>query len=196
MEKQAPEKTEKPQSGSAKPGGNRVRVGAILAAGLAVALVGWLLLSGGDDDSPTEAGAAEAVAVEELQERAAERGVPIYWAGPQEDAELELTETEGGDSIYIRYLTGDAEPGAPQADYLTVGTYAFPDAVAALRKQSREPGGVLASAPGGATVYFDRTRPQSVYLAYPGVEVQIEVYDPDPKRALSLVTSGQIVPVG
>jgi hypothetical protein len=96
----------------------------------------------------------------------------------------------------VRYLTDGAEAGDPQANFLTVGTYDDPDAVAALRRQGGEPGGVLAKAPGGATVYFERTKPRSVYLAYPGVDVQIEVYDPDFERALQLVNSGQIVSAG
>jgi hypothetical protein len=35
-----------------------------------------------------------------------------------------------------------------------------------------------------------------VYLAYPDVDLQIEVFDPTGGRARQLVTSGQIVPVG
>lgn len=134
--------------------------------------------------------------VDSLRETAAARGTPIYWAGPQNGTELELTETEGGDRTYVRYLTGGAQPGDPRPNFLTIGTYVFPGAVAALKRQSHTAGGVLASAPGGATVYFNRDRPQSIYLALPGIGVEIEVYDPDAKRALELVSSGQIVPVG
>ena len=177
------------------------RVGLIIAGVLAVVLVGWLLLRGGDDDSasssePAEDGVAQIVTSDDLNERASSRGTPIYWAGPQDGAELEMTETNGGDNVFVRYLTDGAAAGEESPEYLSIGTYAFPDAVAALRKQGSEPGGVIASAPGNATVYFNRERPQSVYLAYPGVDLQIEVYDPDPKRALQMVSSGQIVPVG
>ena len=41
----------------------------------------------------------------------------------------------------------------------------------------------------------NRKTPTSVYVAYPGSKVQIEVFDPDPARALRLVTSGHIQPV-
>jgi hypothetical protein len=67
--------------------------------------------------------------------------------------------------------------------------------MAALRKQGREPGGVLGTAPGGAVVYFDQAKPLSVYVAFPGVDAQIEVYDPRFRQALQLVNAGQIVPV-
>jgi hypothetical protein len=191
------------QSGKGKPAGKQdisgARIGIVVAVVLALVLVGWLLLRGGDDssDSPTSSakGGPEAATVESLRDRAAKRGTPIYWAGPQDGTTLEYTENEDGANAYVRYLTGDAEPGDPSPDFLTVGTYVFADPVKALKKQAKQPGGVLARAPGGATVYFDRNSPQSVYLAFPGIEVQIEVYDPDAEQALKLVTAGQIVPV-
>jgi hypothetical protein len=96
---------------------------------------------------------------------------------------------------FVRYLTEGAEPGDPRPDFLTVGTYAFPGAVESLQELAGEAGGVERSAPGGGVVYFNRDQPQSVYLAYPGMDIQIEVYDPDPVRAKNLVTSGQIVPI-
>jgi hypothetical protein len=202
MAEKADQETPRPapggRKGAVKRGSEdpRVRVGVIVAAVLAVVLIGWLVLRGDDNSSsPEGSGGAEAASLETLREKAASRGTPIYWAGPQGDATLEYTESEGGDIVYVRYLTGGAEIGDPNPEYLTVGTYNFTNPVSALKRQGHSPGGELASAPGGATVYFNRDRPQSVYLAYPGVEVQIEVYDPDPERALKLVTSGQIVPV-
>ena len=40
-----------------------------------------------------------------------------------------------------------------------------------------------------------RTRPTSVYLAYPGSRVQVEVFDPSAREARRLVASGQVQPV-
>jgi hypothetical protein len=174
-----------------------IRIGfwAVLAV-----LAGVLLLSliGGDDDessSSESTAAAEIVSVDELSEKASEQEEPIYWAGEQEGTEIEFSQPEPG-RTYVRYLTEGAEAGDPSANFLTVGSYEFPEASQALKKQSKEPGGVLASAPGGGVVYFNTERPQSVYLAYPGEDVQIEVYDPNPKRSLGLVSSGLVVPVG
>ena len=95
----------------------------------------------------------------------------------------------------MRYLTGGAEAGDKRPDFLTIGTYRQPDAVASLRRQGKRSGGTIAHAPGDATVYYDRDHPQSVYLAYPGAPVEVEVFDPSFKRALRLVDSGQIVAV-
>ena len=166
---------------------------------LAVVLLISLLDNGGDNSSSSEAetttSSAEIVSVDELREKAAEQEGSVYWAGEQEGAEIEFSQPQAG-RTYVRYLTGGAEAGDPKAEFLTIGTYVFKDAAKALKEQAKLPNGVLASAPGGGVVFFNTTHPQSVYLAYPGEEVQIEVYDPNPKRSLGLVSSGLIVPVG
>jgi hypothetical protein len=164
-------------------------------------LVISLVDNGGDNSSSSSTTAesgtttgAEIVSAEELRERAAEHQGPVYWAGEQAGAQTEYSEPEPG-RTYVRYLTGGAEAGDPDTEFLTIGTYEFKDPVQALKGQAKQPNGVLASAPGGGVVFFSKTHPQSVYLAYPGEEVQIEVYDPNPKRSLGLVSSGLIVPV-
>ncbi len=171
----------------------RMRLATLGIVLLAAAVGVWLLLSGDDSDSSP---ATEIMSVESLRAAAADSNTPIYWAGEQEGTQLELNRPEDG-RVYVRYLTQGAKVDDPRGNFLTVGTYAFADPVGALRKLGRtSENGVLTSAPGGATVYFDRARPQSVYLAFPGVEVEIEVYDPDPPKALKLIKQGQIVPVG
>jgi hypothetical protein len=172
---------------------NRLRIRAAIVALVVIAIVIAVVSGGGD--SKTAANGAEIVSANELREKAALQGTPVYWAGERPGAELELSRSGGG-RAYVRYLTGGAEAGDPRPDFLTVGTYETANPVAALRHQSEQPGGVLAKAPGGATVYFSRTHPHSVYLAYPGVGAEIEVYDPSFRLALRLVDSGQIVPVG
>jgi hypothetical protein len=163
----------------------------VLAALLVVVLAIWLLSD--DDDSSSQAVAPEAVTAADLGDFSSSSTAPIFWAGEQEGATMELSTNEGG--TYVRYLTDGAEPGDPRAEFLTVGSYAFADPIPALEKLSEQPNGVERSVPGGGVAYFNRTDPQNVYLAYPGLDVQIEVYDPDPVRAKEIVTSGQIVPV-
>jgi hypothetical protein len=152
--------------------------------------------SGSDSSSSqtTSSGAAEIVSADSLREAAAEGTTPVYWAGERDGTELELSRPDK-ERTYVRYLTGDAEAGDKRADFLTVSTYAQPNAVASLRRQSKRSGGTIAHAPGNATVYFDQENPRSVYLAYPGTPVEVEVFDPSFKRALRLVDSGQVVAV-
>jgi hypothetical protein len=177
--------------GGERRGGIRSYVALALVAVAAVMLVAWLVSDDGDSSESASA-APEIVSAAGLRDAAAELDIPIYWAGERQATELELSRSEA-DRVYVRYLTDGAKAGDQRADFLTVGTYAFDDPVAALRRQSKETGGVLGTAPGDATVYFDRGDPRSVYLAFPGVDAQIEVYDPNFKQALQLVNSGQIV---
>ena len=173
----------------------RMRTVALVGLGLVVVVIGLMLILDDSDDSSSNTGAARIVNVEELQDAAAGGETPIYWAGAQDEAELELSQPDAT-RTFVRYLTGGAQAGDPGGDFLTIGTYADDNPVATLKGQGKEPGGVIVSAPGNATVYFSRNNPHSVYLAYPGVAAQIEVYDPDFKRALQLVESGQIVSAG
>lgn len=175
-----------------------IRATAVAGAALALALlVGCGGSDSGSSSSPTEStspGAAEIVSPDSLRETASEAATPIYWAGEQDETELELSRPDK-ERTYVRYLTGDAEAGDKRSDFLTVGTYAQPNAVASLRRQAKRSGGTLGHAPNNATVYYDRGNAQSVYLAYPGSPVEVEVFDPSFKRALQLVDSGQIVAV-
>jgi hypothetical protein len=187
----------KPTEGTLKKSHVELALAAIGIVAVVAILV--LLIDGGDSkessDSAKSSSSAEIVSADALQETAAEQANPVYWAGERKGTELELSQPSQG-RTYVRYLTGGAEAGSQKPDFLTVSTYDQANAVAALRRQGKEPGGVIGTAPGNATVYFSQTNPQSVYLAYPGVPVEIEVYDPSFKRALQLVNSGQIVAVG
>jgi hypothetical protein len=182
-------------SGSTMPKRKDVQRVAALAMLIAAALVLWLLLddsgSGEETTDRASSNGAEIVSVESL--RAVAEETPIYWVGPPKGSELELSRP-APDRTYVRYLTGGAEAGDAQR-FLTVGSYRLPDPVAALRSQGKQADGVLATAPNGGVVYFSRTNPQSVYLAYPGGSTEIEVFAPSFQQALQLVTSGRIVPV-
>jgi hypothetical protein len=171
------------------------RIFAVLGGLIAAALIVWVALESGDSKSETDAQGTEPeiVSVATLRKAAAAQHTPVYWAGLTKGSELELSQPSA-DRTYVRYLPSGVEAGDPQP-FLTVGSYRFEDPTAALRSRGGEPSGVLATAPGGGVVYFERSNPKSVYLAYPGTEVEIEVFAPDFKEALQLVTDGRIVPV-
>jgi hypothetical protein len=180
-----------------------VRIGAVIVvAAVAAFLVWFFVIRDGGDDNGKEAGPVAATEAEpvaateaEIAEAAKENDQEIFWAGQQPSTtDLELTETRGG-NVYVRYLTGDAEIGTPKPSYLTVGTYRFPNAFHALQVIAKRPGAVTRDVEDGGLAVTNRSSPTSVYLAYPGEDVQVEVYDPDPEKALDLVTSGEIRPV-
>ncbi len=183
-----------------------MRIGAVVAIALAAALLVWLIVRGNEDSSSssttgqtttTTAAAARPVAATPAALRALADEVrhPVYWVGPRQNRTYELTRTSNG-RIFIRYLPPDAEVGNRKANYTIVGTYPVESAHEVLQKLSSQPGEKSAPAPGGGLAVYSTSSPSNVYVAYPGSDVQIEVFDPSAKRALRLVTSGRVAPVG
>jgi hypothetical protein len=169
-----------------------LRLGAVVAVVVGIALLAWLLLGGGDDAG--QANEPQAVSVEDLQEEAASSQVPVFWAGLQAGTTYEFTETSDG-SVYVRYLPEDAKIGDPSPDFLTVATYPLENGYARVLAAAEEEGAETREVPNGGLALVDPDRPSSVYLAYEGEPYQVEVYDPSPDRALELVTSGAVQPV-
>ena len=56
-------------------------------------------------------------------------------------------------------------------------------------------GGITDRTPDDGLVVSFATSPNNVYVAFPGSDYEIEVYDPHPGRALELATAGGIVPL-
>jgi hypothetical protein len=176
-----------------------VRIGAAVAVAIAVAFVVWLLVRGNDSGSSTTsttvaAIGATAASPERLRELSVEAGHPVYWLGPLPDRTYELTRTTD-DKIFVRYLPKDVQVGTDAAVYTIVGTYPFPNAYDALKDLAKQKNEVSFTAPNDGLAVYATDRPTNVYLAYPGSDSQIEVFDPSGKRARELVSSGQVVPV-
>lgn len=150
---------------------------------------------GGSSQKTPRRAKARAVSARELEAVASSVGHPLYWAGQQPRFTYELSRTSDG-RVYIRYLPPGVEPGNPKAKYLTVGTYPQQHALKTLRATAKAQKVSTITIPGGGLAFQDKTRPTSVYLAYPGSNLQVEVFDPSASRARSLVASGQIQPVG
>jgi hypothetical protein len=142
---------------------------------------------------PTPAG-SKAASVEQLRALAVKLGHPIYWAGTQPGVTYELTTTKDG-SVYIRYLPQGAQIGDKRPNYLVVGTYPQKGAFKILQATAAKNQVKALPIGDGGLFFVDEKHPTSVYVAYPGVDFQIEVYDPVPSRARQAVTSGRIGPV-
>lgn len=169
--------------------------GAVLVTALVVGLVAWI--ASRDDGEEAAAVATEARIVEEgeLANVAVTAGHLVYWAGPVEGTRLELTESEDG-SVQVRYLESDAEAGTESTDALTIGTYPLPDPAGALDRFAGEPGSTAKSSPEGLEVVTSNSSPNSAYFVSPDNSVQVEIYDPRPRRALELALSGRVRPAG
>jgi hypothetical protein len=178
-----------------------VRVGAVVAVAIAIAFVVWLLVRGGDSNNAANPGTStgqaagpEATSADKLRALSVELGHPIYWAGAVPDRTYELTRTSDN-RIFIRYLPKGVPVGIRQAAFTIVGTYPVDDAYKVLKGLAKKAGESEFSAPVGGFAVYSTAQPSNVYLAYPGSNVQIEVYDPSPQRARRLITSGQVAAV-
>lgn len=183
-----------------RSGGGRIRPTAVVAVAVAVGLLVFLLVQGGGDDSNDEGDQSssqpQAVSVvTESQLLPALKGVgyPVYWAGPRVDVEYEVSRSST-DRTYIRYLPEGEEAGT-EKPFLTVASYQQPDAIAQVKELGQEPGAILVQVAGGGAAYAEGPDATSAYLAFPGVDTQVEVFDPEAGQALDLIRSGAIVPV-
>ncbi len=181
-----------------------VRIGAVIAVAAVAAFLVWYfaIRDTGNDNGGGGANAAknivgpEAATRTDISDLAKKNGQPIYWAGDQPNtSDLELTQTANG-YVYVRYLTGNASIGTPKPSYLTIGTYPFQNSLHAVNVIAKEPGAKTFNVAGGGTAVQNTSSPTSVYVAFPDEKgFEIEVYDPDPAKALDLVKSGDIQPV-
>jgi hypothetical protein len=180
-------------------GAHRVQLAqlAVLAAAVAIAasVVGWLLVRT-DAGTPSFASANAPVLVSgtQLEELASATAEPLYWAGPRNGFSYELTRTADG-RTYVRYLPRGVQAGDARAEFLAVGTYEHANAFPDLKLAGTRPGAVAAQLDRGGVLVSSTDRPRSVYFAYPGQRIQVEVYAPPGTSARSLVQQGKITPI-
>ena len=188
-----PRKAPAPTAVPAEPATPRAHPGqrrnwfALLSVGLVVVAVasapGFVVLR---DDATSGASAGI------LTSFAGSHDGPVYWVGSIPGRKLELTTT--GSGTFVRYLPLSASVGDTERA-ITVATYPLKNAFATAVSRSKSPQMSSSRAAGGGLVVWSRTRPTSVYLAFPGVPHLVEVYAPDAEQARTLALSGRIRPV-
>jgi len=172
----------------------------IIGLAVVVAVVAWLVTRGGDSESepaePTSAGFEARIVDEgELAEIAAASGHPVYWAGAMDGKVMVATEDKEG-NVQVMYVDENAKAAAKKKAALTIGSYPISDPTAAVDGYAERKGAIVEQAPDGRKLVSSEAVPASVYFASPDNSVQVEVYDPSPKRAMSLALSGKVQPVG
>jgi hypothetical protein len=134
-----------------------------------------------------------AASIGDLSALAVSSGHAIYWAGKRAGTTYELSELSSG-GIFVRYLPAGVKAG-DQRPFSTVATYPVHDAYAAVKKIALRPGATSSRIANGGIAVIDPAHPDSVYVAYPRADVEVEVFDPTAGRARQLVDGGAIVPV-
>lgn len=169
-----------------------------LAGAVALAAAVAVLWSTRDDEDANGAassGPTLAATAADLASEVASVGHAVYWVGPLARRRYELTQTADG-RAYVRYLPPGVEAGDPRPGFLTVGTYLLEDAFSVTRAAAARRDARKVTAAGGAVAFYTTARPQSVYLAYEGSDLQIEVFHPSPRQARRLVERGRVRAVG
>lgn len=171
----------------------------IVGLAVLVGLIAWIASRGGDDGDSTPAASASAepriVSQEELEEIAANTDYAIFWAGPMDGKELEVSKDESG-NVLVRYLSEGAEPGSENKEAIAIGSYPLQDPTTAVEGFAEREGAIVTEAEDGRELVSSSRAPSSVYFASPDGGVQVEVYAKSPQRAESLAASGKVEPVG
>jgi hypothetical protein len=172
----------------------RVRLGAVVALAVAAALIAAAIArdhSNGSTAPSAIASGPVALTAAQLRDESRVLDQPIFWAGPRAGYTYEFTRTANG-NIYVRYLPAGVKVGATRPRYLIVGTYPFPHPLKMLRIAAGKRG---VSIPGNGLALVHDEYPQSVHMAFPNTNYQVEVFDPSPARALAVARSGDVTPV-
>jgi len=116
----------------------------------------------------------------------------VYWLGPEDGALYVLTSVNEHQN-YVRYLPGGEGLNDVGANFRVVGTYEAKDAYKITQNQATTADGVGITASDGTAIYYNTTRPLSVYVAPKNSDDQIELFNPTAGQALAdAKTPGQV----
>ena len=203
-ERSSPSPSQRPRpsgQGPARPAGTPPNTGGlplwvVVAIVIVVGFLVWLLFI--RDDSSDSGGttgtqaqkSVHLVSADGLPAEVSDVGYPVYWLGPKSGVNYEVTVITDG-RTYVRYLPAGVEAQSP-SPYLTVGSYSQANAFDVLKGLAKGPGQTLVKVPNGGLAEKGGSKTNGVYVAFPGVDTQIEVYDPKVNRALDLAKSGAL----
>lgn len=182
--------------------GRRVALVAVFA--ILIGIIAWLALRDNNSTPSTQPTTATTsttttqttspvgpvlVSAAALKTTATLLGHKLYWAGALPGFDYELTVTTNG-NVYVRYLPKGLKAGDKRANFLIVGTYPVANAYSVTGTAAKTSGNVSVTTKDGGLGFFSTNKPTNVYVAYPKVNDQIEVFDPSAARALSVAEKG------
>jgi hypothetical protein len=124
---------------------------------------------------------------DELVSAVKQLGVDVYWAGPVEGAKYTISAPAEG-QVYVRYLPNGEGLTDTKANYVVIATYATSDAFTATQAAGNQTNGVTFINTQGAAVFYSKDAPTNVYVAYPNIDIQVEVFSPIAQTALDIAS--------
>ena len=119
----------------------------------------------------------------------------VFWSGPQKNAKYTINASAKG-QIYLRYLPNGQGLSDTNANYRVIATYDVQDAFKSTQAAANQSNGISLSNPDGAAVFYNKATPTNVYMAYPNLNYQIEIFDPHENTSINLAsTSGTITKI-
>ena len=125
----------------------------------------------------------------ELIDAVKQLGVDVYWAGPVKGAKYTLAVPADGQA-YVRYLPNGDGLTDTKPNYVVIATYTTTNAFSATQAAGNQSNGVTFVNTEGAAVFYNKDTPTNVYVAYPNLNYQIEVFDPIAATALDIDSEG------
>jgi hypothetical protein len=130
------------------------------------------------------------VALEEAELRALIRdnNIVAYWSGPEQNCKYALI-VNGSGQAFIRYLKDGMGIDDSSSNYRVIGTYPQADSFSITKAAGNQANAISFVNPDGAQVFYSKEFPANVYLAFPDVNYQIEIFDPENGVSLSIATA-------
>lgn len=200
----APQNFQAPQSTASGLSAANRRTVIIAAAVVVVVVIAIIAFAvGGKDSNKSSDGANNNgastsqltnLSTDSLTASVAATGRKVFWAGPEADNTYVL-QTLGNGQTTVRYVPKDGNANEANAIYRVIGSYPIKGAFDVTKKAAEDPNSTMVTNADGSIVVYNKTKTTNVYVAFPNVDVQVEIYDPS-GQALALATSGRIVPIG
>jgi hypothetical protein len=98
-------------------------------------------------------------------------------------------------TIYVRYLPDGEGISDQTPKYRVIATYKQVNAYDATLTAGNQENGVSFAKPNNSVVYYNKTVPTNVYVAFKARPVQIEIFDPKAEQSLALANSSTALQV-
>jgi hypothetical protein len=136
-----------------------------------------------------------AMDAQELLEIVRLKKIEAYWTGPVVGAKYVL-DTSEVNRVTIRYLLEGDSVDDIDSGKRVVSTYHVNDGYSVITNAANFKGTTGLSTVNGNRILFYENYPKNIYLGIKGKDVEIEIYDKEPGRALQLaITEGLVRPV-
>ena len=124
----------------------------------------------------------------ELRDVVKSIGQNVYWAGAMRGAKYTIN-AQNVNTIYVRYLPDGEGISDQSPKYRVIATYKQVNAYDATLTAGNQENGVSFVKPNGSVVYYNKSVPTNVYVAYKAKPYQIEVFDSKAEESLNIANS-------